>query len=233
MNQALLPGYLNFLMAWYNVRKLPEYQVLPEQDAISEAEWESAQDQALKYEFDEPSPSELLTIFGPECITIIKQNIKRLKRLENEVESLSSELFGKFLELIWGSEAPKELKEQQAKDAEELFYRRPIETIKKHIKSLSHLLKIDDWKRVPAGQHDITHNDIIRAKEYPLKDLLSVNRAGFALCPFHKEKTPSMKIFKDNRYHCFSCGADGDSIDFLMKRDQVDFINAVKKLAGC
>ena len=33
-----------------------------------------------------------------------------------------------------------------------------------------------------------------------------------ACCPFHNDKTPSMKL--DRRYHCFGCGADGDVIDF-------------------
>ena len=33
-----------------------------------------------------------------------------------------------------------------------------------------------------------------------------------ACCPFHHDKTPSMKL--DRRYHCFGCGADGDEIDF-------------------
>ena len=39
-----------------------------------------------------------------------------------------------------------------------------------------------------------------------------VNRNGMACCPFHNDKTPSMKL--DQRYHCFGCGADGDVIDF-------------------
>ena len=33
-----------------------------------------------------------------------------------------------------------------------------------------------------------------------------------ACCPFHNDKTPSMKL--DRRYHCFGCGADVDVIDF-------------------
>ncbi len=41
---------------------------------------------------------------------------------------------------------------------------------------------------------------------------MQVNRNGMACCPFHHDKTPSMKL--DRRYHCFGCGADGDVIDF-------------------
>ena len=41
---------------------------------------------------------------------------------------------------------------------------------------------------------------------------IHVGRNGMACCPFHNDKTPSMKL--DRRYHCFGCGADGDVIDF-------------------
>ena len=46
------------------------------------------------------------------------------------------------------------------------------------------------------------------AEQYGLR----VGRNGMACCPFHNDKTPSMKL--DRRYHCFGCGADGDVIDF-------------------
>ncbi len=42
---------------------------------------------------------------------------------------------------------------------------------------------------------------------------IHVGRNGMACCPFHNDKTPSMKL--DQRYHCFGCGADGDVIDFV------------------
>lgn len=41
---------------------------------------------------------------------------------------------------------------------------------------------------------------------------IRVGRNGMACCPFHNDKTPSMKL--DQRYHCFGCGVDGDVIDF-------------------
>ena len=41
---------------------------------------------------------------------------------------------------------------------------------------------------------------------------IHAGRNGMACCPFHNDKTPSMKL--DQRYHCFGCGADGDVIDF-------------------
>ena len=44
---------------------------------------------------------------------------------------------------------------------------------------------------------------------------IHVNRSGMARCPFHNDRTPSMKV--DRRFHCFGCGADGDVIDFAAR----------------
>ena len=41
---------------------------------------------------------------------------------------------------------------------------------------------------------------------------LTVNRSGMAICPFHEDHTPSLKL--DQWYYCFGCGATGDVIDF-------------------
>lgn len=37
---------------------------------------------------------------------------------------------------------------------------------------------------------------------------IQVSRHGMAVCPFHNDKNPSMKV--DKRFHCFACQADGD-----------------------
>jgi DNA primase len=53
------------------------------------------------------------------------------------------------------------------------------------------------------------------------------------LCPFHHEKTPSFYVVEDkNFFHCFGCGAHGDAIGFVMRADNVDFLEAVEKLAS-
>lgn len=52
------------------------------------------------------------------------------------------------------------------------------------------------------------------------------------LCPFHNEKTPSFNVSADNQFfHCFGCGAGGDVITFIMKIENLDYIEAVKFLA--
>lgn len=58
-----------------------------------------------------------------------------------------------------------------------------------------------------------------------------VNNHGFCCCPFHKEKTPSMKIYKDS-YNCFGCGNNGDIFSFVMGMEHCDFKTAYKNLGG-
>jgi DNA primase len=62
---------------------------------------------------------------------------------------------------------------------------------------------------------------------------IELNRHEKALCPFHDEKTPSFSVKPEGQYfHCFGCGAGGDVIDFVMKFDKVDFIEAIRILAS-
>ncbi len=73
---------------------------------------------------------------------------------------------------------------------------------------------------------------IKKAKEYPIEQLIEFNSGGFAKCPNHSDKTPSLKWYpKRNKAHCFSCSGDFDSIDIYQKIYNVDFNEAVKKLS--
>lgn len=59
---------------------------------------------------------------------------------------------------------------------------------------------------------------------------LHIDRGGMCICPFHEERTPSVKIYPDN-LHCFGCGAHVDVIGFTQKMFGLDKpIDAVKKL---
>jgi DNA primase len=54
-----------------------------------------------------------------------------------------------------------------------------------------------------------------------------------ACCPFHSEKTPSFTVSPTKQfYHCFGCGAHGTAIGFLMEYQGLNFVDAVKDLAG-
>jgi len=53
-----------------------------------------------------------------------------------------------------------------------------------------------------------------------------------ALCPFHKEKTPSFTVSPEKGlFHCFGCGAGGNVFTFLMRYEGISFYEAVKSLA--
>jgi len=75
------------------------------------------------------------------------------------------------------------------------------------------------------------NNDVVEVigSYFPLK------RAGAnfrALCPFHKEKTPSFNVNPAKQiWHCFGCGEGGNVFTFVMKYENLDFIAAVRRLA--
>lgn len=60
---------------------------------------------------------------------------------------------------------------------------------------------------------------------------LRFNRSGFAVCPFHNEKTASFKIH-GGRGHCFGCGWHGDVIDFAQGILHTDRDGALRALVG-
>ena len=59
---------------------------------------------------------------------------------------------------------------------------------------------------------------------------LEVNRAGMACCPFHDDKTPSLKVY-DDHFYCFGCGATGDCTGFVAKLFGLRQIDAAKKIS--
>jgi DNA primase len=63
--------------------------------------------------------------------------------------------------------------------------------------------------------------------------LVRRGREHSGLCPFHNEKTPSFYVVEDKGFfHCFGCGAHGDAIGYVMRAENLDFIEAVERLAG-
>jgi hypothetical protein len=96
-------------------------------------------------------------------------------------------------------------------------------------KMKSELKYLENELRGKPNHNSITPEMIEAARQCRIENLIEVKK-GKALCPFHDDHNPSMSI-KNNRYHCFACRASGDVIDFVMKRENMSFKDAVKFLA--
>src|SRR5215211_9172780 len=98
-------------------------------------------------------------------------------------------------------------------------------------------------RRVGAGARArrVRMSDIEAVKQRAdIVDVISqyvpLKRAGRtfkAPCPFHQEKTPSFVVNPDRQtWHCFgACSTGGDVFQFLMRRDNLSFGEALRQLA--
>lgn len=79
------------------------------------------------------------------------------------------------------------------------------------------------------------HTDVIKSR-ISMIDIcktygFNIQRGNFICCPFHNEKTPSLKLYDGNRgFYCFGCGEHGSVIDFVMRYFGLDFKSAIRKL---
>ena len=64
------------------------------------------------------------------------------------------------------------------------------------------------------------------AEHYGLK----IGQGNMVCCPFHADRTPSMKLNEDY-FYCFGCGAHGDVIDLVARLFNLSSYDAAKKLA--
>ncbi len=88
--------------------------------------------------------------------------------------------------------------------------------------------------RIPQDFIDglLTRTDIVEVIDAHVP-LRKAGRDYVACCPFHDEKTPSFTVSQQKQfYHCFGCGAHGTALGFLMEYEHLDFVEAVRELAG-
>lgn len=92
------------------------------------------------------------------------------------------------------------------------------------------LASIGSKKPVKEGKHQpISEAEIAHAREFPLENLIEINRSRLARCIWHNERTPSMNC-RNNFVYCHSCGKSGDVIAVVMQLENLSFREAVKRL---
>lgn len=85
-------------------------------------------------------------------------------------------------------------------------------------------IDLDALKRV----HPLTA--VVSGAGIPLRPAGSGRLIG--CCPFHADREPSFMVDqRDQHFHCFACQAHGDVIDFVMRREGLDFRQAIERLA--
>ena len=78
--------------------------------------------------------------------------------------------------------------------------------------------------QIPEIKHQLSIKTVLET--YGLKP----DKNQMLNCPFHEDKTPSMKIYeKTNTFHCFGCGATGDQIEFIQKKEKITKHQAILK----
>ena len=76
----------------------------------------------------------------------------------------------------------------------------------------------------------IAATDIVQLVGASVK-LTRKGRDFWGCCPFHSEKTASFKVSPEKQFfYCFGCKEKGNVIDFVMKRDRIEFLDALRAL---
>ena len=153
----------------------------------------------------------------------------------NEVISAISpefgELFQKMLEYQDEIKLYEYLRSQNRSDFQNYVCEQKLMELKEAKRKLGLRFTVLLREQQRGKKGTLTHLDIQRAKEVPFSRLLEFNKYGFTVCPFHGDTKPSMKWYKeDNIVHCFGCGVHLDTIEYMKKRYNLSFKEAVLSL---
>ena len=97
----------------------------------------------------------------------------------------------------------------------------------------SELVKNNGNNNVDFKAQVLAATDIVEliGQTVPLRKASGSRFTG--LCPFHNEKSPSFSVDQGKQFfYCFGCKEHGNAIDFVMKRDRVEFVDALKTLGA-
>lgn len=183
----------------------------------------------LGYTFDWYQEKELLILF-PESKTIIPEKISEYEQLIKEEEEKISKLINNV------NNATKD--EFSRWFCKQIIIMQSISTLLTYD---SQLLRLKRQLNYLYPRNDYTDNfqeKIYYAKSRPIHEvigqLIELKKIGndyVAVCPFHPDKRPSLRIYtKGNNFYCFGCHKGGSAIDFVMEIQGCSFGEAVKYL---
>lgn len=179
-----------------------------------------------------PTPRELSHVFGKDVLPILKRLVKECKVELRELLELEVWVSNKAAKLS-RSHKMQEAFVSAAHVAFNITQRklRALWAKDRHERTIHEIEMREIWKHKIANGEEPFEAKLARAKEKPISDIIDVNRAGFAKCVYHEEKSPSMKYYKDNHCHSFCCGKSSDVVDIAMAIWNVDFKEAVRRLS--
>jgi hypothetical protein len=211
------PGWFNFLSLLGNSQeKIKEYEEFDEERKRLDNEEEKCYRWNISLD-GKRNEFEFITEIQKDMPEMILENKK------NEIETLTKKLeaiLKRIEEMQWKGIAPWWIKLITEINNPEAIVKQ-IKELKKDIYFIENKNK--------SLEEQIDEQDIIRAKEYPMENLIQVDKRGFGPCPYHQEKTPSFYI-KKNFGYCFGCGKSVDTIQLIMDTKGISFIDAVKFL---
>ncbi len=152
----------------------------------------------------------------------------RKRKLQREIkEFLKSDAFSEL----------DEIRSYFLEKVADLKYGSEREEIKRDLRNMQFILRKTKKSKLPTNHNQEWEwkyeNATQRVKiDQVVSSLLGIhNPKRMIRCCFHKDKTPSLKLYENsNRFVCFGCGTKGSPIDFVMQYKNCDFREAVEFL---
>ena len=150
---------------------------------------------------------------------------RRLEYLDRLTGEIAREMLP-FMEVVEMVDASKEMWFAETIEEQELELRF------KKLRRIDYEKNLWNLSEFIVDTNEVNERDIEAAKDIPIDNFIQFDRAGFAKCLWHDEKTSSMKYYKNNnKIHCFGCQFNGDVIEVVRKLYNVGFLEAVRFLA--
>jgi hypothetical protein len=161
---------------------------------------------------------------GSYCIPVtfgdMRKGLKHIKHLAQQPRG-DYDLDDVIIEnILWNETMPVIIKNLEKEVIAERTHNEKINVQKKRYHKLQSKIQ---------NNGAITDTDIEKAKSVSISSVISSEKK--IVCPFHIDHDPSLSInHKKGLWYCFGCGKGGTVIDFVMEKEGLDFVSAVRRL---